>query len=95
MTLRIALPLVVAAVVAKVNIAGSPDVGGVVGGVITSVGAELTLTTTVPDAWPEAAGVGVVPAPGVGVVVEPPWAPTAAVTVACVAVLSVVEAVPF
>ena len=94
-TLRIALPLVVAGVTANVNDAGSPALGGVVGPVMMSVGAPLTLTVTVPDAWPEVAGVvGVVGVPVAGGVLEPACAPTAAVTVACDDVLRIVVAVP-
>ncbi len=47
---RMALPFVVGTVTANVNDAGTPAVGGVVGGVMTSVGAAEMLTTTVPDA---------------------------------------------
>ena len=48
-----------------------------------SVGAPATLTMTLPEAWPEVAGVvGVVPPVGGVVVDEPPCAPTLAVTVA-------------
>src|SRR5215813_9331567 len=58
-----------------VKVAGRPALGGVVGGTMTIVGAEATLTMTLADAWPDAdgvAGVGVVGEPGVvgaGVVV--------------------------
>src|SRR4029077_12317778 len=41
---RTALPLAAAAVIAKVKFAGSPTLGGVVGGVMTSVGAVEMLT---------------------------------------------------
>src|SRR5437773_12316836 len=95
-TLRIALPLAVAAVTATVNDAGSPAPGGVAGGVMTIDGAPLTLTVTLPDDWPDAAGVvGVVGVPVAGGVVEPACAPTAAVTVAADEVLRIVVAVPF
>jgi hypothetical protein len=49
-TSRIGLPLAVAAVTTNVNVDGSPAVGGVVGGVITSAGAAATFTVTLPDA---------------------------------------------
>src|SRR6266487_4453123 len=79
-TPRIALPLVAAAVTANVNVAGSPALGTVAGGVMTSVGALATLTVTEPDAVPVVAGVvGVVGAPvagGVVPVLEPACAPT-------------------
>jgi len=96
LTSRTALPFVVAAVTATVNDAGSPSPGGVVGGVIASPGAELTLTITVPDAWPEDAAGGVVvpPPPVAGGVVEPPCAPMAAVTVAFEEVRKIVVARP-
>ena len=95
LTSRTALPFVVAAVTAMVNDAGSPSPGGLVGGVIASPGAELTLTITVPDAWPEEAGGVVVPPPPVaGGVVEPPCAPIAAVTVAFEEVRKIVVARP-
>src|SRR6185295_6625423 len=84
-TLRMALRVVATTVVTNVNVAGRPDVGAVAGGVMTSVGAELTLTVTLPEAWPDAAGVaGVAGVPVAGGVVEPACAPIAAVTVACV-----------
>src|SRR6185436_6554527 len=96
LTSRMALPLVVAAVTATVNDAGSPSPGGVGGGVIASPGAELTLTTTVPDACPDEAGGVVVPPPPVagGGVVEPACAPIAAVTVAFEEVRKIVVARP-
>src|SRR6185503_17907508 len=94
LTSRTALPFVVAAVTAMVNDAGSPSPGGLVGGVIASPGAELTLTITVPDAWPEEAGGVVVPPPVAGGVVEPPCAPIAAVTVAFEEVRKIVVARP-
>ena len=94
MTLRIGLAFAVAAVTANVNDAGNPALGGVVGTVITNVGAPATLTVTLPEAWPELAG-GVVPPVAGGVVPdEPPCAPTLAVTVAAVDVLSVALAMP-
>ena len=82
----IALPFVAGTATAIVNEAGSPALGAVVGGVITSVGAAAMLTMTLPDAVPDAEGVaGVAGAPVVGVDgvvdVEPPT-PTLAVTVA-------------
>ena len=67
---RIALPLVAAAVTTNVNVAGSPAVGAVVGGVITNVGAPATLIVIVAEAWPDVFGAGVV-----GVVVPPPPEP--------------------
>src|SRR5580704_5040492 len=48
-TLRTVLPLVAAAVTANVNDAGNPAPGGVVGGVITNVGADKIPTVTVPE----------------------------------------------
>jgi len=70
------LPLAAAAVTAKVNNAGNPALGGVVGGVITSAGADAISTTICAVAWPVALGVvgvvGVVPPELGGVVVEPP-----------------------
>jgi hypothetical protein len=45
-----ALPFVVGTVTANVNEAGTPVFGGVVGGVMTNVGAALMLTVTDPDA---------------------------------------------
>jgi hypothetical protein len=81
-TLRIGLAFVVAGVTANVNDAGTPALGGVVGTVMISVGAPATLTVTLPEAWPELAGVvGVPPPVAGGVVDEPPCAPTLAVTV--------------
>jgi hypothetical protein len=83
-TLRIGLAFDVAGVTAKVNEAGNPAFGGVVGTVIISVGDPATLTVTLPEAWPVLAGVvGVVPpVAGVVEVDELPCAPTLAVTVA-------------
>ena len=54
--LRTALPPV-GTVTAKVNDAGSPALGGVLGGVITSVGCSVTLTVS------DAVGAGVVVVP--------------------------------
>ena len=78
------------------KVAGNPALGGVVGGVITSVGAAATPTVTVPEACPA------VPPVAGGVVVPPPpvpvvgaVAPTLAVTVAVWEVLNVVCARPF
>jgi len=80
-TLRIGLAFAVAAVTANVNEAATPALGGVVGTVMISVGDPATLTMTVPEDWPELAGV-VPPVAGGVVVDEPPCAPTLAVTVA-------------
>ena len=76
---------------ANVNVEGSPALGAVAGGVITSVGAPATLTVTVPVAVPVAvpAAGGVLPP-----VLEPACAPTAAVTVAAVDVLRIAVAAP-
>src|SRR5581483_9612696 len=86
-------PLVVAAVTANVYAAGSPAPGGVVGGVMTICGAPAMAIVIVAVLCVEV-GVGVAPVPPVpplpvpvpvpvpGVVVEPPCAPTLAVTVA-------------
>ena len=81
------------------KLAGRPTLGGVVGGVIASVGAIEILTVTVPDAWPLGAagvGVGVPPAGGFagGAVLVGAVAPTLAVTVATWLVVRVVEAAP-
>jgi hypothetical protein len=87
--------LVVAGVTTIEKVAGNPALGGVVGGVITRVGAAATPTVTAPDACPA------VPPVAGGVVVPPPVpvvgavAPTLAVTVAVWAVLNVVCARPF
>ena len=96
-TSRTALPLAVAAVTTNEKVAGNPALGGVVGGVITSVGAAATPTVTVPEACPAVPPVagGVVVgrrrrSPVVGAV-----APTLAVTVAVWEVLNVVCARPF
>ena len=90
---RTAEPLVAAAVITNENVAGSPALGAVVGGVMTSVGAAMTPTVTVPEAWPGAlpvaGAVGVVGLVGVVGVVGA-VAPTLAVTVAVWDVLSVV-----
>ena len=84
-----ALPPFAAAVTANVNDAGSPPFGAVDGGVITSVGAFVIPTVTLPEAAPELGeGVGVGDAPGVA---SPPvdlCAPTLAVTVAAAVVVS-------
>ena len=97
-TLRIVLGLVVAAPTSNEKRAGSPAVGAVVGGLIRSVGAPARVTVTVPEAWPAAGVVGVVVVPpplaGGGVVLEPPCAPTLAVTVAVVLVVRTVCAAP-
>ena len=85
-----------------VNVAGSPALGGVVGGVITIVGAAAMLTVTLPDACPaavvgavgEVGVVGVVGVVGAVGVVELLPTPTLAVTVAVCAVVSVVDAIP-
>src|SRR3954452_748195 len=59
---RTALPFDVAAVTAKVNAAGKPTLGGVVGGVITRDGAFVTTTVAEPDAGPgEPGGLGARP----------------------------------
>jgi hypothetical protein len=98
-TSRIGLGFVVAGVTTNVNVAGTPALSGVVGGVIVRDGAPATLTITLPEAWPELAGV--VPPPVVGGVVdggvvvdEPPCAPTVPVTVAVVLVVNTVLATP-
>src|SRR5262249_23668265 len=62
-TSRTALPFDAAAVTTNVKEAGSPALGGVVGGVMRIVGAVEIVTVTEPDAWPDDAG---------GVVVLPP-----------------------
>src|SRR5438046_4962656 len=97
---RTALPFDVAAVTANVKEAGSPTLGGLAGGVITSVGAFETTTVTEPDAVPDELG-----ALGGGVPLEelelppPPvaggaCAPTLAVTVACWLVIRMIDALP-
>ena len=92
------LGLVVATPTSNEKRAGSPAVGAVVGGVIRSVGAPARVTVTVPEAWPAAGVVGVVVVPpplaGGGVVLEPPCAPTLAVTVAVAFVVRTVCAAP-
>jgi hypothetical protein len=62
---------------------------------MTSVGDPAIFTVTLPDVWPDAAGGVVVPPVAGGVVVVPPCAPTLAVTVAVVEVLSRVVVMPF
>src|SRR5579864_6836137 len=96
-----ALPLVAGMVTVNVNVAGRPALM-VAGGAMTSVGEAATLTTTLPDAWPVAAGVVVVPPPvPVPVPVPPPPVPvppvdpTVAVTVAVVDVRRFDVATPF
>ena len=89
-TLR-TVPAPVGVVVATVNVPGRPALIGVDGGVMTSVGAAETVTTTEPDACPDAAGVVVPPVPPVGGA----WAPTLAVTVVCWLVVNVAVATPF
>ena len=88
---RTALPLAAAAVTANVNEAGRPALA-VVGGVITNVGAALTVTVTVPDACPlvvVVAGV-VVPLPPVPPL--PPLPVLGAVVVLCAPTLAVTTA---
>src|SRR4051794_26860393 len=95
-----ALPFDVAAVTAKVNAAGKPTLGAVVGGVITTDGAFVTTTVTEPDAVPDELGVGGAGALLVELELPPPavlvgaWAPTDAVTVACWLVMSTADAMP-
>ena len=101
LTALTALPFCAGTVTAIVKLAGKPALGGVVGGVMTMVGAAEMLTTTVAEAWPDADGVVVVGVPGAGVpvvgggvVVVLPPTPTLAVTVDVCAVVSVVAATP-
>src|SRR3954447_7812503 len=94
-----ALPFDVAAVTAKVNAAGKPTLGGVVGGVITRDGAFVTTTVTEPDAVPDELGVVGVGARLAELELPPPvlggaWAPTDAVTVACWLVMRTADAMP-
>src|SRR3954468_18615191 len=96
---RTALPFEVAGVTAKVNAAGKPTLGGLVGGVITSVGAFVTTTVTEPDAVPDELGVVGAGALLAELELPPPvlggaWAPTDAVTVACGLVMSTADAMP-
>jgi hypothetical protein len=98
-TSLIADPFVAGTATVNVNVAGSPALGTVAGGVMLNVGDEATVTVTLPDAVPLVVGVvGAVGVPVVGggvVVLEPACAPTAAVTVAVFDVLRVTAAAPF
>src|SRR5581483_9040723 len=93
-------PLVVAAVTANVYAAGSPAPGGVVGGVMTICGAPAIAIVIVAVLCVDVGVDGVVgvvpvpPPPVPGVVVEPPCAPTLAVTVAWFDVVSRAVAMP-
>ena len=70
---RTALPFAVAAVTTNVTVAGSPALGGDVGGVMTSVGADaMSMTICAVDVPVGVGVVGVVPVPVLGVVVDPP-----------------------